>query len=173
MKLRACVLIIFHIITTCPSTTGSSLPEHPSSSSLSSTLSTRKPDSENSHHSECQLVETAVCGKIYTSAQMPNLFGDSSSKVAGGKVEKLLSGLSQQKFCVIVFVCALFLPPCPDNKLAADGADRNYPKMSMPCRQMCELAADEAPELFIRADHSFPISCSTLPTGNCFNYAGM
>ncbi|BFZ02668.1 hypothetical protein BsWGS_05707 [Bradybaena similaris] len=121
----------------------------------------------------CKPVKAKLCSKMYNSTVLPSVYGDISSEEANEKVKTILSHFSQNSSVIIAFVCTLYLPPCFHNNsdfLRIEGNTVGSPPQ--PCRQLCQLATDEAQRLLVPGGQLWPANCRTLPTENCLNVVG-
>lgn len=120
-------------------------------------------------NSQCQPVEEAVCSTMYSSTQLPNLYGDRLSKDAGMQIHEVLNNFHKDSV-LVAFFCTLYLPPCFDRTSQSELADSQM--APLPCRPLCELAVEKSRELKILDALPWPVTCNSLPTENCFNIVG-
>lgn len=133
----------------------------------------REPTAGDSDLHICKPVKAKLCSKMYNSTVLPNVYGDISSEEANEKVKTILNSFSQNSSVIIAFVCTLYLPPCfhiNSDFPRIEGITVGAPPP--PCRQLCQLATDEAQRLLVPGGQLWPAKCPTLPTENCFNVVG-
>ncbi|KAL8558792.1 hypothetical protein ACOMHN_046375 [Nucella lapillus] len=95
-----------------------------------------------------------ICGSVGSSwnhgASLPNLYGQYTVEEAVAELRTTLEALhalrSSSRDLVQQFLCALYLPPCPESgPRESQDAPRPPPPPSLPlpCRPLCEMAREE------------------------------
>ncbi|CAG5135136.1 unnamed protein product [Candidula unifasciata] len=168
MKLRMNTLNLFQVLVTGLTVYASPLSTPISSFATSPEASTSL--TTELTNSQCQPVEEAACSRMYTSTQMPNLYGDALSRNAGAKIHEILTQADKDSV-LVGFFCTLYLPPCAD-RTSQDNEQVDQQMVPLPCRPLCELAAQKRKEYTILDELPWPVRCSSLPTENCFNLPG-
>ena len=171
----SCLTVLMTVASSSPlaQPSSSSSPSHHQRSrhaSSTSEGSSHHSPSASPQHKTCSPVEVTKCSTFYTSAQMPNVFGEFSQHHASESLRAVLAKLGSTNKLVTSFMCSLFIPPC----LSASQLKVKSTLFPLHCQKTCGEAMRQSrgslpsdPSL-----ESWPVRCNALPSDNCFAFDG-